>query len=79
MAKIRKNTKKEIIGWRNGLLHYFNVWKDNVMIGNGYCVSRGEHVGQPVLIGLNGERLPEDWYTLQMTKYKICIVPKRIQ
>ena len=80
MAKILKNTEKETIAWRNGTLHYFDVWLNNEVIGKGYVVSRADgDVGNPELFDLNGAKLAEGWYQLQMTEYTLCIVPKNIQ
>lgn|GEM_PF-4190558 len=81
MAKIRENTQKEtVIAWRNAILQEIEVYLDHQLIGTGYLVTKSNgDISRPKLFDLNGNKLPQGWYTLKMTESKLCIIPKNIQ
>jgi hypothetical protein len=74
--KIQKQKKPPI---STGMLNLLEVWKNGIIVGEGYLLSFDNMLFPPCLSSFTGGELEPDWYELRTTEVRLVSVARNIQ
>lgn len=73
--------KEKKTPFRSGVMHKLLVYDNGAIVGYGYVIMYPDgKVSAPELFNIKGDKLPEQWYQLQMTNDHFnVVVPRNVQ